>query len=191
MTLIELLIVVAIIAVVAGLSMSVLMKARQRAYLATCTGNLRQLVQAVHMYEDDWGTIPIVKPLETQEGTFGFVEQLLYPYVRNDSVFICPADFTGGELSYSEDGQGNPKPSLPVRKVLWQGKEWKTSYLYFINFATVEIHGRGSKRIKPHSILFMCCWHLPHYKVYLLGRYDGTIEITPPPIGGRKLVEFE
>jgi len=184
MTLVELLIVIAIIAVMAGLSMSVLIKTRQRAYLVTCTGNLRQLVQAVHMYEDDWGTIPIVRPLETQEGTFGFVEQLLYPYVRNDSVFICPADFTGGELSYSEDG-------LPIRKVLWQGKEWKTSYLYFINFVTVEMYGKGSTRVKPNSVLFMCCWHLPHYRVYLLGRYDGVIEIAPPPIGGRNLVEFE
>jgi len=191
MTLVELLIVVGIMAVIAGLSMSVLLKVRQRAYLATCISNLRQLVQAVHMYEDDWGTVPIERPVETDEGTYGFVDQLLYPYVRNDAVFICPADFTEGQFSYSEDEEGNPTPSLPERRVFWKGKEWRTSYLYFINYATIQTHAKGSPKIKSHSTLFICCWHLPHYRVYLLGRYDGVVEIAPYPLGRRHIVEFE
>ncbi len=113
MTLVELLIVVAIIAMIAGLSMSVLMTVKQKAYLATCISNLHQLVQAVHMYEDDWGIVPMERPISTPEGSYGCVVQLLYPYVNSDAVFLCPADFTGGRLHYAEDTLGNPKSYNP------------------------------------------------------------------------------
>ena len=86
MTLIELLIVIAIITVLAGLSMAVLMRARKRVYVTNCINNLRQLIQAVHMYEDDWGTVPIEKPTKTPEGTYGKVQQMIFPYVKNGIV---------------------------------------------------------------------------------------------------------
>ncbi|MCS7266183.1 MAG: DUF1559 domain-containing protein [Armatimonadetes bacterium] len=92
MTLVELLIVIAIIAVIAGLSMSVLIRTRQRAYLATCISNLRQLVQAVHMYESDWGIVPIEEHVELPNGWWGWFHQRVFQYVRDDSVFLCPSD---------------------------------------------------------------------------------------------------
>lgn len=178
MTLVELLIVVAIIAVIAGLSMSVLMRVRQRAYLATCISNLRQLVQAVHMYEDDWGTVPIVHPIKTSEGLYGSEVQLLYPYVNSDAVFLCPADFTGGRLHYAEDALGNPKPYNP-KVIVWKGREWLTSYVYFVTAAAFEVFGRGDPRLKPNSPLFCCDWHIPNFRVDVLARYNGAIEVTP------------
>jgi prepilin-type N-terminal cleavage/methylation domain len=55
MTLIELLIVIGIIVVLAGLIFSVTLQARKRGQLSACISNLRQLVLAVHAYENDWG----------------------------------------------------------------------------------------------------------------------------------------
>ena len=187
MTLIELLIVIAIIAVVAGLSVSVLMKARQRAYLATCISNLRQLVQAVHMYEDDWGTVPVEKPTKTPEGVYGKARQMLDPYVRNEEVFLCPADFTRGRLAYQEsyatDIFGNvvpyPDPQNPnPNSVYWKGRWWLTSYTYPINFLTVQIYGKGNARPKPECPIFWCSWHCYLLRADVIAFYDGSIKIT-------------
>ncbi len=190
MTLIELLVVVAIIAVVAGISMSVLMRVRQRAYVATCISNLRQLVQAVHMYEDDWGSIPVEKPTETPEGIYGKVQQMIYHYVKNDQVFLCPADFTGGRLLYSESytmsptGQiiPYPDPQNPnINSVYWKGRWWLISYTYPINFLTVQIYGKGCTRLRPECPLFWCPWHAPLLRADVIVLYDGSIEITMKP----------
>lgn len=179
MTLIELLIVIFIIAVIVGLTFSAISQARKRAYLASCISNLRQLIQAVHMYEDAWGAVPIEDPTKTPEGMYGFVQQMLYPYVRSDALFLCPADFTYGEAWYAEDALGRPKPN-PKRVILWKGKRWVTSYGYLVNTSTVQVFGKGNPRLKSRSPLFMCDWHIPHFKVDVIGRYDGTVEIGPP-----------
>ncbi len=181
MTLVELLIVVGIIAIVAGLSMAVIFRVRQRAYLAVCINNLRQLVQAVHMYEQDWGTVPIERPTETPEGIYGRVHQMIYPYVKNDAVYLCPADFTGGRMSYAEDAHGRPAPYDPNPwAVTWQGKEWLMSYIYCINDLVVEEYGKGSTKLKFESPLFICDWHAPHYRAMVIARYGGTVEIVSP-----------
>lgn len=198
MTLVELLIVIAIIAVVAGLSMSVLMKARQRAHLATCISNLRQLVQAVHMYEDDWGTVPIEKPTEMPEGVYGKARQMLDSYVKSDDVFLCPADFTGGRLAYSEsyttDLTGNmvlyPDPYNPnPNSVYWKGRWWLTSYTYPINFLTVQIYGKGTTRLHPKCPIFWCPWHCHIFRFDVIARYDGSIELSASAESHRLLFE--
>ena len=81
MTLIEMLVVIGVILVIVGISYRALSQARERAHLATCISNLRQLNQAVHMYEQDWGTVPIAPnhPIKTPEGMWGFIDQMLYP----------------------------------------------------------------------------------------------------------------
>lgn len=198
MTLVELLIVVGIIAVIAGLSMGVLLKVRQRAYLATCISNLRQLVQAVHMYEDDWGTVPIERPVKIGDGTYGKVQQMLYSYVKNDDVFLCPSDFTGGKLAYSEsytmDITGNPIPypdpqNPSPNSVFWNGRWWLTSYTYPINFLTVQIYGKGSTRLKPKCPLFWCPWHCHILRADVIVRYDGSVEISSSLDSHRLLFE--
>lgn len=53
-TLIEMLVVIAIIATLAGIIFPVLSKAKDRAYQVQCTNNLKQIGTAIQMYHQDW-----------------------------------------------------------------------------------------------------------------------------------------
>jgi prepilin-type N-terminal cleavage/methylation domain-containing protein len=178
MTLVELVIVLAVIAVLAALSFTAISKVRQRAYLGNCIHNLRQLVLAVHMYENDYGTVPIESPTKTPEGIYGVVQQMLNPYVHGKEIFLCPADFTGGRYHYAEDAFGNPKP-MNSKVIRWKGQEWLTSYDYFVNDLVVRDYGKGATRLKSESPLFDCNWHIPHFKALVIARYNGTVEVIP------------
>ena len=94
-TLIELLVVIAIIAILAGMIFPVYSRARRRAYLITCTSNVRQLGQAVTMYAQDYdGVLPYASTiLDADEGTLDapFLREVMEPYVRNDEIWFCPS----------------------------------------------------------------------------------------------------
>ncbi|MER3500440.1 MAG: hypothetical protein C4295_03005 [Candidatus Fervidibacterota bacterium] len=187
MTLIELLVVIAVILVIVGITYRVLSHTRERAHLATCISNLRQLVLAVHMYEQDWGTVPIElsAPVQTPEGIWGVVAQKLYPtYVKSKSVFLCPSDPTGGRLA----------PNLPGRSpilVVWRGEKWPNSYTFLVNDFVVKLFGKGNPRLKSQSPLFICAAHRRFLGVILIARYDGSILLHPPVVGKLIRAEFE
>jgi prepilin-type N-terminal cleavage/methylation domain-containing protein len=81
-TLVELLTVIAIVAVMATLLFSAVSGARTRSNQVVCRNNLRQAAVAVEMYQDDMGRRPR-----------SFTRLAARPsIIRNPKVFICPAD---------------------------------------------------------------------------------------------------
>jgi prepilin-type N-terminal cleavage/methylation domain-containing protein/prepilin-type processing-associated H-X9-DG protein len=104
-TLIELLVVVAIIAILAGMLLPVLARARDKGRAAVCQGNLRQLMLAATMYDQDLNTYPIGwdnnAPNQKPPGLWYYQ---LQPYLgraasnAGGGVFICPSSLQKGAV---------------------------------------------------------------------------------------------
>ena len=152
--LIELLVVLALVAVLAALVLPVYMRGKSRATETSCLANLRQLTQAARMYEADHGALPVHMGV----GPEHWVAKL-EPYVRaNDDPFVCPLDPTRGRIR------------------MWGGNR-RCSYL----FMYTRVHlgpGESYREPAPTSPLIMCKSH-PEYQC-ILARYDGSIELPPP-----------
>ena len=139
-TLVELLVVMATVAVLAAIMFPALSKAKEAARISECLSNIRQVGVGLTMYLDQydsyfppavpWGT-PGGKnqTANTQDRT---VQELLYPYVRNGmiresdglyakaGVFVCPSD-TGIPLEMPN--------GVPVNRPVW--KHTGCSYEYY------------------------------------------------------------
>ena len=106
-TLIELLVVIAIIAILAAILFPVFARAREKARQTSCLSNCKQIGLAFHMYVQDYDeTMPgyiiytptsVYRPYAGSTGTYLFWMDVLYPYVKNKQVFVCPSfDYSSG-----------------------------------------------------------------------------------------------
>lgn len=100
-TLVELLIVIAIIAVLAAIIFPVLSSARERANRTGCANNVRQINTGVLMYaHDNADTLPeLPDPDPYPNGEAFFFKELMKGYVglsgppkQGDRLFICPSE---------------------------------------------------------------------------------------------------
>jgi prepilin-type processing-associated H-X9-DG protein/prepilin-type N-terminal cleavage/methylation domain-containing protein len=121
-TMIELLVVVAIIAILAGLLLPVLARGKTAAQRVTCVSNLHQLGLAAQMYWDDnsgycfrYGGTNInngqlywfgwIGPGKEGERVFDAAQGSLYPYLQGRGVELCPAlNYANTQLKLKANG---------------------------------------------------------------------------------------
>ncbi len=87
-TLVELLVVIAIIGLLAGLLFPAIKRASDSARSTNCQSNMRQLLIAIQMFEQDTGALPAISGAGN---TNGDLITLLKDQVDNYKVFHCPA----------------------------------------------------------------------------------------------------
>ncbi len=89
-TLVELLVVIGIIAVLAAMVLGALMTAREAAQTSFCMNNLRQIGQAMVLYENSERGLPL-----------GDLPVSLRSYDGDKKLYQCPNDESGADDSYS------------------------------------------------------------------------------------------
>ena len=95
-TLVELLVVIAVIALLAALLLPALNRAKAAARRTVCINNARQINLALRMYADDHRDAMLA--VTNQEDLYVTYKASLQPYLSrnisgtNDPLFVCPAD---------------------------------------------------------------------------------------------------
>lgn len=137
-TLIELLVVIALIAILAALLLPALARAKQKALLANCISNLRQLGIANTLYlSDSQDTFPY-SGHDWWQMPFVDVLKMMDPYIstNNRSFFKCPADRGRGWNFEIAPLLGIPTNQLP----------FACSYVYYQHFYVNDSASAVAKR---------------------------------------------
>lgn len=140
-TLVELLVVLAILGILWGVVLPVIAKAKERARVTACASNLRQIWAALEMYRDD------------HDGRFPVHIVMLYPrYVTSPAVFVCPKDSldTLPEHPVIRTSYGYPSDFLTPQ----EPEKYEFFYGVFLNeyplvapLVTCDNHERPLKRL--------------------------------------------
>ncbi|WP_269524554.1 prepilin-type N-terminal cleavage/methylation domain-containing protein [Coraliomargarita parva] len=125
MTLIEILSVIAIVAVLSGILLAVIGGAREKARLAKCSSNLRQLGVAVQLYTSDHQlALPFGYWIAQNSGDAQVWDQFVEPYLGEGltEVLRCPSDY------FAEEDSDFPRRSYAMVRN-HQGGVAKTGYM--------------------------------------------------------------
>lgn len=104
-TLVELLVVVAIIVILVGMLLPVLEQATKKSEGVTCICNVRSLVLAAFLYADDWDDyLPPALVPASPAGYSTCWDRTLDPYLGNRLMYLCASDANptpGPSFTYS------------------------------------------------------------------------------------------
>jgi len=130
-TLIDLLVVIAIIAILAAILFPVFAQAREKARATSCLSNTKQMGLGIMMYVQDYDemypcnswdahTDPAIGPpigtTDSDSGNpnfpaaFNFMFKVM-PYTKNRQILVCPSDPAGGKNANWENYDPNPNPT--------------------------------------------------------------------------------
>jgi len=157
-TLIELLIVIAIIAILSAILFPVFAQAREKARQATCVSNLKQFTLAILQYAQDADEcMPMAINAKLQIGPgivalnpalheWGVHDEVM-PYIKNRDVFKCPDD--AGWKNVGVKLAANGTADVPAGMTVWDsyGTSYKFSKQNFgevTDKQNVAIFGAGS-----------------------------------------------
>ena len=100
----ELLVALAIIAILAAVLIPILLGARAGGYKAACLTNVRQLLQASTMYASDHDRRLVPARLYSGGGSLGTTWCVaLQPYIKSQALLVCPSDPAPQTVSNSDD----------------------------------------------------------------------------------------
>ncbi len=116
-TLMELIIVIAIIGILAAILFPVLNRSKEKSRRTACLSNERQLSTAWLMYSQDNDGRVVPWSVSGRSASDAFVwDQLIKPYHKNDKVMQCPASAALVSYTYSAN-VGGASPSPPARNL--------------------------------------------------------------------------
>src|SRR5437763_4794011 len=95
-TLIELIVVIAIIALLVGLLLPAVQKVRDAANRIRCANNMKQIGLALHMYHDVEGQFPPSTNVNVQSRLYWSWMARILPYVEQDNLYRAATTFADG-----------------------------------------------------------------------------------------------
>jgi prepilin-type N-terminal cleavage/methylation domain-containing protein len=143
-TIIEMLVVMGIIILLAAITFPVVASVRSHGKRTGCMENMRQIIQALKLYKDDWGVYP--------DALYGYDDysnvnqanpqpverRFLFPqYIRSRRDFTCPASVWSAPAREADASQGIPPEGddLCLSKAIFQnwqtGQPAVTPYYYY------------------------------------------------------------
>ncbi len=158
-TLIELLIVIAIIAILAAMLMPALRNAREQAKRSLCASNVKQLGVLVLMYATDFNDY---LPPRGQTWWYGhrFFYENTYPlgyiyesYRPKEELFFCPS------MKHSDTGTYSPGKNIPLMKA------GLASFAGYSTNTGSNAHSEGgllTRAYKKYDPLYLAC----HYQIF-------------------------
>jgi prepilin-type N-terminal cleavage/methylation domain-containing protein len=178
-TLVELLVIIAIVALLAAILFPVFAKAKSKAYAATCASNLKQIGAALAIYSSDWNDdLP-----SGRDGRKGYgdeadngprVADQLAAY-GTKGVFVCPADT--GALA-SDTDFGSDLAAMPKAHV-----KLGSSYFYYFTGYYPECVPLSDVPIPASVAAFWDAsgaWHSGERVVAATTTYDDWIAAMKP-----------
>lgn len=198
-TLIEILVVIAIIAILAAILFPVFSRARENARRASCQSNLKQLGLGVMMYVQDYdGRFPLYRYLDdpgaTCSGagcTYEYWCQTIDPYIRNKQVWVCPSESYTSATNTPLKSNMNSTGLIYTGDGAWTGNEYVdytlNGYLIYSNGAS---QGAAESQIASSASVFMMWDSSPNESVSTWSsRYDNALN-GPQPAGYDDLREY-
>lgn len=119
-TMIEMMVVVAIIIILIGILLPVLFSARNKAHITQCHAGLRQLQMAMLMYSMDYdGHLPFMLITDTEDGIPHRWCSAIYPYCQSKLIFACP----NNPVYVDPGSRPEPRARMPETSYYYNGNE--------------------------------------------------------------------